>query len=125
MWRALVAAFVPVSPPIPKHIGPRILKSLHSRLVKTVEICFHVTELQVARVPFVNPVLNSSSDEVEPSGMTTLHPSFEPALDEKVAMYQLVQESGEDKAAVVFRILENRLGQYDESFETFTICSTS
>jgi hypothetical protein len=66
----LVTSLVPVSPLVPKHINPWIHK-VHrcSRLVEAIKVCFHVAELQVSRMPLLNPIVDRLGNFVEAVGV--------------------------------------------------------
>ena len=75
-----------------------------------VKIRFHITETEIV---FPDPIVDYLGDGVEAFGVAALDPRFETTEDKEVAMHQLMQESREEKTAIVFRIFEKRLWEND------------
>ena len=93
-WSRIAPSFIPI---IPKN------RAIFAEMTKVGP---HLTKTQV---PATNPIIHDPRNGVEPGRMAAFYPRLKPAQDEEVAMYQFVQESGEQESAVVCGVLENGL----------------
>lgn len=73
--------------------------------LEVAELGFHLVELQ--EILLANPVVDEVCDLLEPARVTAAVIWLVSAVDEEIAVYELVDEGGYEQASVVLLVLEN------------------
>ena len=118
--RNLIINVVTVSA-LSKHLSSGFCNWTWPKFAEVIQVGLHAAEPEV--IP-ANPLIDDSGDLVKTRCMTTLHSRVEPTADEKITVYQFMEECRKQQRSIEVWMRKNWFGEDNQSLKAALLSGT-